>query len=103
MREQPWDSSQHRFALSFWVFEEIAERAEHELNDDEQVTADLAEANRQLEAGLISPDEFNEREAELVRRLEEIDARTGRGGSTCRALASRRAARPAPSQPSGAG
>ncbi len=67
------------FRALFWVFEEIAERAEHELNDDDQVTADLAEANRQLEAGLISPEEFNAREAELVRRLEEIDARTGRG------------------------
>ncbi len=66
------------FRALFWVFEEIAERAEHELNDEDQVTADLMEANRQLEAGLISPDEFNALEAELVRRLQEIDARTGR-------------------------
>jgi hypothetical protein len=67
------------FRALMWIFREVAEQAEHELNGEEQITSDLEEANRQLESGLISPAEFEEREAALIRRLEEIDARKRRG------------------------
>ena len=58
-----------------WVFEEIAERAEKELYDEDAVKAELMEIYRKLEAGSLSEAEFNRREAELVERLEKIDAR----------------------------
>lgn len=58
-----------------WVFEEIAERAEKELYDEDAVKAELMEIYRRLEAGSLSEEEFNRREAELVERLEKIDER----------------------------
>ncbi len=58
-----------------WVFEEIAERAEKELYDEDAVKAELMEIYRKLEAGSLSEEEFNRLEAELVERLEKIDER----------------------------
>jgi hypothetical protein len=55
------------------VFEEIAERAERELYDEDAVQAELMALYMKLETGAISEEEFEEREAELVERLEEID------------------------------
>lgn len=58
-----------------WVFEEIADRAEKELYDEDAVKAELMEIYRRLEAGSLSEEEFNRREAELVERLGKIDER----------------------------
>lgn len=55
------------------VFEEVAERAEKELYDEDAVMEELQEIYRQLEAGLLSEEEFNQREEVLVRRLSEIE------------------------------
>jgi hypothetical protein len=65
------------------VFEAIAERAEHELYDDDAVRAELTDLYHQLEAGALTEEEFGRREAELVERLEVIEEhqrqRSGRG------------------------
>jgi hypothetical protein len=66
------------------VFEEVADRAEHELYDEDAVKAELTDIYRKLEAGSLTEEEFGRREAELVKRLEEIEEhnkRRGRRGS----------------------
>ncbi len=68
-----------------WVFEEIADRAEKELYDEDAVKTELMEIYRKLEAGSLTEDDFNRREAELVERLQRIDERkTGRRGRAVR-------------------
>lgn len=65
------------------VFEEVAERAEQELYNDDAVRAELTDLYLRLEARTLSEEEFGQREAELVQRLEEIEERqrqrSGRG------------------------
>jgi hypothetical protein len=56
------------------VFEEIADRAEQELYNEDAVKAELMELYKRLEAGALSEEEFDKRETELVQRLEEIEA-----------------------------
>lgn len=58
-----------------YVFKEIAERADQEMNDDEAVKADLMALHAALEAGSISEEDFEARELELVTRLQEIEER----------------------------
>lgn len=60
------------------VFEEVAERAEEELYDEGAITAELTELYKKLEAGALSEDDFDRREAALVQRLAEIDERKKR-------------------------
>lgn len=55
--------------------EELAERAEQELYDEDAITAQLADLYRKLESGVISEEEHASREAELVQLLEEIEER----------------------------
>lgn len=66
------------------VFEEVADRAERELYDEDAVKAELTDIYMRLEAGSLTEEEFGRREAELVQRLEEIEEhnkRRGRRGS----------------------
>lgn len=60
------------------VFEEVAARAEQELYDEDGIKAELTELYKQLEAGALAEEAFNEREAALVQRLEEIEERKKR-------------------------
>lgn len=60
------------------VFEEIADRAEQDLNNEDAIKDELMELYRRLEAGLLSEEDFAQREADLVRRLEEIEERKNR-------------------------
>ncbi len=66
------------------VFEEVAEMAERELYNKDAVRAELTDLYVRLEAGSLSEEEFDQREAELVERLEEIEERerqrSGGGG-----------------------
>jgi len=69
-----------------WVFEEIADRVEQELYDEDAVKAELTDSYLKLEAGSITEAEFGCLEAELVKRLEAIgehkkhmQQRSGRG------------------------
>lgn len=62
------------------VFEEVADRADEELYGEDAIKAELADLYMRLEAGTITEEEFEQREAELVQRLEEIDEHNGRTG-----------------------
>ena len=60
---------------SFLLFiaEKILEQAEKELLSEEKARYDLRELYEQLESGRITEEEFEKREEELVKRLEEIE------------------------------
>lgn len=57
------------------VFEEVADQADQELYGDGEVKAELMDIYQKLEAGSLTEDEFDRREAELVERLEAIEER----------------------------
>ena len=63
------------FGGLMWVFEEVARQVEEELFDDEKVKAELVEAYRQLESGVLTEEQFTMREALLVQRLDDIEER----------------------------
>jgi len=56
-----------------WLAEKIHEQAEKELMDEEGVKHRLTELYMLLETGQISEEEFEQREEELVARLETIE------------------------------
>jgi hypothetical protein len=58
-----------------FAFQQIADMAEQELNDDSVVREQLILLQVQLEEGDIDEDEYVEREAELMVRLREVKAR----------------------------
>jgi hypothetical protein len=53
-----------------WVGEQIALEAERELNDETRVRNELARLELDLELGRIGEHEFEEREEQLLERLE---------------------------------
>ena len=56
-----------------WIFREIHRAAQEELvSEAEQITAQLSELYMMLETGKISEEEFDERETELLDRLDAI-------------------------------
>jgi len=66
------------FRSLLWVFREIHNAAEHEMaNEAEALTAQLSELYLLLESGNISEEEFDQKEAEILDRLEEINQREG--------------------------
>jgi len=60
---------------SFLLFiaEKILEQAEKELMNEDEVRQELRELYEQLESGRITEEEFEKREEDLVKRLEEIE------------------------------
>jgi Gas vesicle protein G len=58
-----------------FVFEQVAELADQELNDESVLREQLLLVQVQLEEGDIDEDEFAEREAELLARMHEIKER----------------------------
>jgi hypothetical protein len=58
-----------------FVFQQIADLADAELNDESTVHEQLLLLQVQLEEGDIDEDDYLEREAELMQRLREIKAR----------------------------
>ena len=54
-----------------WIAEQLAAEAERELRDERSVRRRLAEAERQLDLGLISVEEYEALEEDLLQRLEE--------------------------------
>jgi hypothetical protein len=58
-----------------FVFQQIADLADQELNDESAVREQLLLLQVQLEEGDIEEDEFVEREAELMVRMREMKAR----------------------------
>lgn len=58
-----------------WIFKEIHEAAEQErVSEAENITLELQKLYRSLESGTISEEEFDAREAELLDRLDSIEA-----------------------------
>jgi hypothetical protein len=58
-----------------FVFNQVADLADQELNDEGTLREQFLLLQVQLEEGDIDEDEFTEREAELLARLREIKAR----------------------------
>jgi len=58
-----------------FVFQQIADLADAELNDESVVHEQLLLLQVQLEDGDIDDDDYVEREAELMQRLRDIKAR----------------------------
>ncbi len=59
-----------------WTFREIYNAAQEDVaNEAEAITAELSELYMMLETGKITEAEFDQREKELLDRLEEIQAR----------------------------
>ncbi|MGW5418809.1 gas vesicle protein GvpG [Streptomyces sp. NPDC003943] len=57
-----------------WVLDKVVQAAEQEYYDPGPVQEQLAELEREREAGRVSEEEFEEQEESLLRRLEEIRA-----------------------------
>ena len=58
-----------------WIFRELHNAAQAEiLNEAEAITAQLSELYMELETERITEAEFDEREKELLDRLDEIEA-----------------------------
>ena len=57
----------------FYIFKQIHKSAEEEFLDEENVSAELSELYMMLETGKITEEEFNNRESELLNRLEQIE------------------------------
>ena len=57
-----------------WIAERVQEQTEKEHFDEEGVKRQLTELYMLLETGKISEEAFERAEAELVERLEEIEA-----------------------------
>ncbi|MBI4526994.1 MAG: gas vesicle protein GvpG [Deltaproteobacteria bacterium] len=56
-----------------FIAENILLQAQKEFMNEEEVRRDLRELYENLESGRITEVEFEERERDLVKRLEEID------------------------------
>jgi gas vesicle protein GvpG len=54
-----------------WIAEQLAAEAERELRDENSVRRRLAEAERQFELGVLTIEEYEALEDELLERLEE--------------------------------
>lgn len=63
-----------------WVFRELHDAARRQVEGEaEALTQQLSTLYMQLETGQISPEQFDEAEAAILARLDEIDA--AKGGS----------------------
>jgi hypothetical protein len=58
-----------------FVFQQVADLADQELNDEGTLREQLLLLQVQLEEGDIDEDDFVEQEAELVARMREVKAR----------------------------
>ena len=56
-----------------YLAKQIHKAAEEEFLDEENVSAELSELYMMLETGKITEEEFNNRESELLNRLEQIE------------------------------
>jgi Gas vesicle protein G len=55
---------------TLWIAEQLAEQAARELGDETTLRRRLAEAERDFELGLLSVDEYEAVEDELLERIE---------------------------------
>jgi hypothetical protein len=57
-----------------WCLKQVVTMAEHEMTDDTVVKEELLELQMALETGDLSEEDYDAREAVLMRRLREIRA-----------------------------
>ena len=57
----------------FYICKQIHKAAEEEFLNEENISAELSELYMMVETGKITEEEFNNREAELLNRLEQIE------------------------------
>jgi gas vesicle protein GvpG len=57
---------------TIWIAEQIAIQAERELGDEKSLRRHLAEAEREFELGMLSPEEYESIEDALLDRLEDL-------------------------------
>lgn len=55
-----------------WVFREVQEAVDGELNDPDVIRRELLDLQRRLDAGLIEEAAYDDAEAELLARLDAI-------------------------------
>jgi len=60
-----------------WIAEQIAAQAARELDDETSIRRRLGEAERDLELGLLTVEEFEAYEDALLDRLEAVQQREG--------------------------
>ena len=66
-----------------FVLDKIAAAVDTEMNDDSALREQLLSAQMRLELGELSPDAFNQLEADILARLREIrNRRQGAGAAT---------------------
>jgi hypothetical protein len=64
-----------------WIAEQIAEQAARELDDEASIRRRLAEAERDLELGVLTVEEYEALEDDLLDRLEALKANAAEGAS----------------------
>ncbi len=64
-----------------FVFREVQDAVERELNDPHAIRRELLELQRRLDAGLIGEAAYDRAEAELLAQLNLIAERQGTGGT----------------------
>jgi hypothetical protein len=57
---------------TIWIAEQIADQAARELDDETTIRRRLAEAERDLELGVLTAEEYEAYEDDLLDRLEAI-------------------------------
>ena len=57
----------------FYIFKQIHKAAEEEFLNEENISAQLSELYMMLETGKITEEEFNNKESELLDRLDQIE------------------------------
>jgi hypothetical protein len=57
--------------LAVWTVDQVVEAATREYRDPAAIRRELAELSRQLDEGLITTEEFDAREEQLLDRLDE--------------------------------
>lgn len=58
-----------------WVFEKVHEEADRELNDPVRLRGELMALQRRAAAGEISDDQYEQQEARILTRLDNIEQR----------------------------
>lgn len=63
-----------------WLGKKLADKADEELNDTEELKRQLVALEARLEAGELTEEEFEELELDLVRRLQAASQRMKEAG-----------------------
>jgi hypothetical protein len=65
--------------VALWSIGQVVDSAEREYYDPATIRRELADLSRQLDAGLISAEDFDRREDQILDRLEQGQQRSPAG------------------------